>query len=296
MDFHQLKTFYTVAKHKNFTRASKELAISQPAVSRQIESLEKYFDLTLFHRVGRHIELTDAGKTLYTMGEQILALVQKTSAVLDGMKNLESGSLQVGASTTIGNYFMVPVVMKFMERYPGIQLNLDIKSTTEIQQQIERNLLDIAIVPEIPSSQSLVKESFLNDDIVLIAPKSHSLTMKKDVTLKDVSNEKLIVRGVGSNTRKTIEEHFKKHNVELNPAVELGSTEAIKQAVIAGGGISFLPKITIESELKLNAVEIVEGRNLILSRKFFIVHHKDSYPSPAVKAFIDFLIKKNDLV
>jgi DNA-binding transcriptional LysR family regulator len=296
LDFYQLNTFYHVSKHNSFTRAAKELSISQPAVSRQIEALEQSLDLTLFHRIGRNIELTDAGKELFTMAEQILTMVKKTKLVMEGMKNLEAGSLEVGASTTIGNYCMAPIVMKFMERYPGIKVKLDIKSTTAIHERIEKNLLDIAIVPEVPSSSKLVQETFLEDQIVLVAPNNHPLTFKKNVSLKDVSNEKLIIRSIGSNTRKTIEQLFKQHNLELPPAIELDSTEAIKQAVITGGGISFLPKITVELELKLNAIQVIEGHELRASRKFFVVHHKDNFPSPAVDAFITFLVRKNDLI
>jgi DNA-binding transcriptional LysR family regulator len=289
VDFYQLNTFYQVAVHKNFTRAAKYLSISQPAVSRQIEALEQSVDLTLFHRVGRNIELTDAGKTLFAMTEQILSLVRKTMSMMEEMKNLETGSLVVGASTTIGNYFLAPIVMNFMNRYPGIKVKLEIKSTSEIHDRISRNLLDIAVIPEFTGSSALKQERFIQDDFVLIVPKNHPLKLKKDVKLEDIKNEKIIIRGPGSNTRKTIEEHFQKYKIFFPSLVELDSTEAIKQAVIAGAGISFLPKRTVELEMRLDIIEVLDGFDFNPSREFFIVHHKDNYPSPVVKVFISFL-------
>lgn len=282
-----------MALHKNFTRASQYLSLSQPAVSRQIEALEQHVGLTLFHRVGRNIELTDAGKTLFSMTEQILSLVRKTMSMMDEMKNLETGSIVVGASTTIGNYFMAPVVMKFMKQYPGIQVKLEIKSTSDIQDRLSKNLLDIAVVPEVKGNLSLTHEKFMSDDIILIASKHHPLTAKDKIEIEDILDEQIIIRGPGSHTRKTIEEHFQKYNMRFSQLVELDSTESIKQAVISGAGISFLSKKTVILELKLDLIQILDGVDLHPSRDFFIVHHKDNYPSPAIKEFISFLKSEN---
>ncbi|MCF6093039.1 LysR family transcriptional regulator [Microaerobacter geothermalis] len=292
MDFYQLNTFYHVAKHMNFTRAAEELSISQPAVSRQIEALEQSLGLKLFHRAGRSVVLTDPGKTLYQMSEQILSLVNRTKSAMESMRNLESGSLHVGTSTTIGNYFIAPIVMKFIERYPGIEITLEIKSSEEIQNGIEKNILDVAIFAGATPTSSLFIEPFLLDELVLVAPKNHPLVSKENISLKDLLQEKFIIRSEGSNTRRTIEEHFKKFGLKLPSAVELNSTEAIKQAVISGSGISFLPKRTVELEVTLGVLQIIDGNDLKATRQFWIAHHKGTYPSPAVLAFTSFL-KKN---
>lgn len=293
MDFYQLQTFYHVAKYKNFTRVGEILSISQPAVSRQIESLEHQLGLTLFHRVGRSIELTSAGKTLFEKSEQILSLVRQTRSLLEGMKNLESGSLVVGASTTIGNYFLAPVVMRFMETYPGIQVHLEIKSTKEIQERLEKNLLDIVIIPEVSTSSTLIQEPLLEDEIVLIAPAGHLPISEKDSLNEIISKTRFITRKVGSNTRKSIEQHFQKYQVPFPASTEFDSNESIKQAVISGAGVSFLSKRTVLLELELSILTVLKGKEMNFFRRFFITHHKETYPSPAVKAFISFLKNNN---
>jgi DNA-binding transcriptional LysR family regulator len=289
MDFYQLKTFYHVAKQKSFTRASIELSISQPAVSRQIESLEKKFGLTLFHRVGREIQLTDSGLVLFEMAEKILSLVGKTESVMEGMKNLESGSIVVGASTTIGNYLMAPIVINFMKKYPGVSIKLEIQPTDEILSKVKNNLLDIAIIPEVPVITSLINENLLQDEIVLIARKNHPLTNQKNVRLEDLINEKFVMRGQDSNTRKTIEKHLKQHEVNLQKYIELDSTEAIKQAVLTGEYISFVSRRTIQMETKFGEIQVIEGKDLSTIRNFHIVRHKETFPSPVVDAFIRFI-------
>lgn len=289
VDFYQLKTFYHVATQKSFTRAANELSISQPAVSRQIESMEQKFGLTLFHRVGREIKLTDSGLFLFEMAEKILSLVGKTESVMEGMKNLESGSIVVGASTTIGNYLMAPIVINFMKKYPGVSIKLEIQPTDEILLKVKNNLLDIAIIPEVPVITSIINEILLQDEIVLIARKNHNLTKKRNLKLEDIMNEKFVMRGQDSNTRKTIEKHLKQHKVQLQKYIELDSTEAIKQAVLTGEYISFVSKRTIQMERKFGEIQVLEGSDLKVLRNFHIVRHKETFPSPAADAFIKFI-------
>lgn len=292
MDFYQLYTFYHVANHMNFTRAAEELNISQPAVSRQIESLEQSLGLKLFHRVGRSISLTDAGKTLFHMSEQILSLVEKTKSVMEGMKNLESGSLKIGASTTIGNYFLAPRMIKFAERYPGVRINLEIDSSTQVLHQLKQNSLDLAICSEPISEASFFMEPFLQDELVLAVPPKHALLAKETVRLDDLRQEKFLLRTPGSNTRHMIEKHFRDYAADLPlHTVELHSTEAIKQAIVFGAGISFLPKRAIEYELQAGAIHLIDGEELRPTRQFYIVHQKGIYPSPAVLMFTSFLKK-----
>ncbi|MFC0189903.1 LysR substrate-binding domain-containing protein [Fictibacillus aquaticus] len=289
MDFYQLKTFYQVAKQRSFTRAAVVLSISQPAVSRQIEALEQKLGLTLFHRVGREIKLTDAGTFLFENAEKILSLVNQTESFMEGMKNVNSGSIVVGASTTIGNYLMAPIVINFMKKYPGVNIKLEIQPTDEILVKVKNNVLDIAIIPEVPVISALIHEPFIQDEIVLIAGKSHPLINKKISSLKDIVNEKYVMRGHDSNTRKTIENHLKQHNVQLQQFIELDSTEAIKQAVLTGEFLSFVSRRTVRMETKFGEIQILKGNELNTFRNFHIVRHKETFPSPAVDAFIKFI-------
>lgn len=293
MDFYQLKTFYTVARYKNFSRAAEELSISQPAVSRQIESLEKSLGVTLLYRVKKITELTEAGRILYDHAEQVLMMVEKTKVAIEGFRNLEYGSLVVGASTTIGNYCIAPVVLEFMEKYPGIQIRLEIKPSTEIQERMTKKLLDIAILPDVVPSSYSIQDHLLRDELVLVLPKNSKFVKQEHVQIHDLLDETFLIRDLGSNTRRTIEGHLKKCGVNLRRVVELGSNESIKQAVIAGGGVSFLSKRTVQYELALGVIDLIEGTDFQTSRDFYIVYHEDSYPSPVVRTFVDFLQDHN---
>lgn len=181
--------------------------------------------------------------------------------------------------------------MKFSERFPGIQISLDVQSSEEILHKLKQHTLDIAVCAGPISTASFFVEPFLRDALVLVVPPKHRLAKKEHVTLKDLSNEKLILRSQGSNTRFTIERHFQQHQMKLPPTIELNSTEAIKQAVISGAGISFLSKRTIELEVKCGAIVVIDGEELRPSRQFHIVHPKGIYPSPAILMFTSYLKK-----
>lgn len=274
-----------VAKHLNFTRAAQELSVSQPAVSRQIDSLEQYYGLQLFKRSGRSVQLTDAGKSLLGMSEHILALLDKTKIMMEGFRNLEAGSISVGASTTIGNYYLAPLVYQFKEKYPSISLSFEIQSNQKIQEKIEKNQYDVAICSG-PINKSFFSEPFLIDELILI-----SLEEIENFNDEELANETVITLGESSSIRHHIDSYFLKKGLIFKPKMEIDSIEGIKQIIINNGGISILPKRSVELELTSNRVYVVNNDNFKINRQFFIVHQKDIYPSPATLAFTAFLKK-----
>ncbi|WP_158735915.1 LysR family transcriptional regulator [Alteribacillus sp. YIM 98480] len=295
MDIQQLKTFQTVAKHENFSMAAEELSLSQPAVSRQIDRLEQYLNVNLFYKVGRNMKLTAVGKEIKVKADQILALVDRTTSLVQSINELETGSLRLGASTTVGNYSMAPMVMKFMEKYPRIDVTLDIKSTAEMQKNLRNEMLDIAIIPEIPQSREFQSEVFIEDEIVFAASPQHPVAKKEHLTFEDLAEERWILRGPKSNTRKTMENYLFSKGFQIPKGIELGSTEAVKQAVITGGGLAFLSKMTFETEQKLGIIQPLNVSGISCKRHFYVVRHNHYYPTPAVDAFTSFLTEKIDL-
>lgn len=285
MDFHQLNTFYHVARRLNFTRAAEDLNMSQPAVSRQIESLEKTIGMPLFNRTGRNVTLTDAGYVLYKQGEQILRMVESTQISIDALKNLESGSLRIGCSTTIGNYVIPQAVLEFTHKYPAIQVHVNIDSTKQMLQKVEEGDVDIAFISGPIDSTVLYVEPFATDEIVLVIGKNHPLAEQPTVHPESVFSGTLLIRNEGSHSRGTTLSHFHKLGWPVPKLIEFDTTEAIKQAVLVGSGIAFVSKFAIRFERQCDLVLSIDEEPFKIPRSFYLVSHKGRNPSPAMLAF-----------
>ncbi len=291
MDFHQLNTFSQVARKLNFTRAAEDLKMSQPAVSRQIEGLEKTLGLPLFNRIGRSISLTDAGYVLYKQCEQILGLVESTQATIEALKNLESGSLHVGCSSTVGNYVLPSVILQFTQKHPGIQTRVEINSTQEIFRKVEEGIVDVAILAGPVESNVLYVEPFVKDELVLAMSIDHPLSREQAPSLETIRQHLILLRSEGSNTRASTLEHFAQLGWTDLRTVEFDTTEAIKQALLEGPGLGFVSKYAIRTELRCGLLHMVSSAPFLIPRFFYITTNKNWHPSPAVLAFKTFLRK-----
>ncbi|MHB1630353.1 MAG: LysR substrate-binding domain-containing protein [Bacilli bacterium] len=291
MDFQQLKTFHRVASHLNFTRAAEELHLSQPAVSRQIEALEATLGLPLFDRSGRKISLTEAGYVLFRQCEQILRLVDSTRTAIDTLKNLESGSLHIGLSSTIGNYILPHTILQFTRKYPGIQTKISISCSRDVLQKLESGAVDIAVVSGPITSTALYVEPFLQDEIVLAMGDGHPLSQLDQITVDSIRQFPLLLRSEGSGTREAIARHAARLGWQLPLSIEFETTEAIKQAIMAGSGVGFLSTFAVRFEMRYGLIRPVRRDPFRVSRSFFIASHKARHPSPGALAFKTFIRK-----
>ncbi|WDL96587.1 LysR family transcriptional regulator [Alicyclobacillus sp. ALC3] len=291
MDFHQLNTFAHVAHRLNFTRAAEDLNMSQPAVSRQIEALERTIGLPLFHRIGRSISLTDAGYVLYKRCEQILELVESTQAAMDTLKNLDSGSLHVGCSSTVGDYVLPSAILDFTQVHPGIQVQVGIAATQEILRQMEEGNVDLAILAGPVESKVLYVEPFLPDELALVMSRNHPLTQEQELSFESIRPYPMLLRREGSHTRASTLQHFVELGWTPSHVIEFDTTEAIKQAVLGGLGIAFLSKYAIRTEWPCGLLHVVDSTPFLIPRSFYIASNKDRQLSPAVLAFKTFLRK-----
>ncbi len=291
MDFQQLKTFYRVASHLNFTRAAEELHLSQPAVSRQIEALENTIGLPLFDRASRKISLTEAGYVLFRQCEQILRLVDSTRVAIDTLKNLESGSLHIGLSSTVGNYILPHTILQFTHKYPGIQTKVAIACTRDVLDQLENGAIDIAVVSGPITSNALYVEPFLQDEIVLVMGNEHPLSQQDPITFESIQPFPLLLRAEGSGTREAIARHAARRGWQLPHAIEFETTEAIKQAIMTGSGIGFLSTFAVRFEMRYGLIRAVHREPFLVSRSFFIASNKARHPSPGTLAFKTFIRK-----
>ncbi|OIJ17216.1 hypothetical protein BKP37_01410 [Anaerobacillus alkalilacustris] len=289
MEFHQLKTFYAVATHLNFTKAAEELSLSQPAVSRQIEALEKYYELPLFYRTKKKVELTDAGRQLLKYAMQIISIADQADKALSSLTNLESGELNVGCGSTIGTYIITNLVIDFQKKHPNIKVNLMINNTSTIIEKLMDNKIDIAIVAKRFYDQKFNFQPFLQDKINAYCSIEQKEKFKDIHSSTELKNETLLLRERGSHTRECIEEQL--NIVGLSPKIfELSTNEAIKQAVLNNCGIGFLSSTTVRVELKHNLIFKIPLKDKC-EREFSIISPKGKYLSPIMLIFNSFLSK-----
>ncbi|MCH8226373.1 MAG: LysR family transcriptional regulator, partial [Chloroflexi bacterium] len=294
LNFHQLYLFYTVASHHSFSKAAQALAITQPAVSIQIQELEKSMGVTLFHRRSKGLRVTDAGETVYAYAQQIFALSGKLLETLQEAQDLKTGHLVLGASTTPGEYVLPQAVGQFRRLYPGIQLELIIANTRSIVQRILSGEIDLGMVGERPQQHSGELEiiDYMEDEIVLVAAPNHPMAQLSSLSAQQVVDEGLIVREVGSATRQTAERHLESLGAFPRVALELGSNEAVKQAAAAGGGIGVVSRLGVTAEVKAGMLTVLKVEGWNCRRPLTLVYPKDRYLSPAQRAFRSFLIDR----
>lgn len=291
MDLYHLKTFVRVAHLQSFTRAAEELALSQSAVSRHIEALEREFGMELFARHGRGAGPTVAGARLLQYAESLLRMAQEANRALAELRDLDKGQLSIGACTTAGNYIIGPAVALFQERYPGIDVSLSIRESKRIQAMVEEGLVDVAMLPEIPLSTDVITEPCLPDEILPVVGPDHPLARRGELRPEDLASLRLYIREAGSHTRSMVEQWMAEHGIAPRDLQELGSTEAIKQAVAAGGGISFCSRHAVALERRSGVLTVLGGPGLPLTRQFVFAFPKGGRRPPAAMAFSAFVRK-----
>ncbi|HEY3366125.1 MAG TPA: LysR family transcriptional regulator [Symbiobacteriaceae bacterium] len=296
MDLYHLQTFCRVARLQSFTRAAEDLSLSQSAVSRHIEALEQEHGTQLFTRSGRGAALTEAGQRLLEYAEQMLHLSQEAARALAELRDVESGRLAVGASTTPGNYLLGPVVAAYQDRYPGIDLHLDIRDSQSVVAMLEAGTVDMAVLPEFPVTVGITTEPFMPDELLLLAAPTHPLAARPAVRLEDLAGTRVLLREPGSHTRRAIEQMLAARKVTLAISRELGSTEAIKQAVAAGGGVAFCSRYAVILELRQGVLKALSGPDLALTRQFVVAYPKGGRRAPATMAFAALLRKLRPLL
>ena len=293
LNFHQLHVFHAVATHLSFSRAAEALEITQPAVSIQVQELEKSLGVTLFHRRPRALRITEEGEIVFAYSQQIFSLSNKMVATVQEMQDLETGHLTLGASTTPGEFVLPLAVGQFRRLYPGIRVELVISNTRSIIQRILNREIDLGMVGGRAEDHSdeLEMVDYVDDEIVLVASPDHPLAGLSGVTPVQVVEHGLIVREEGSATRQVAERLFRSLGAEPRVELELGSNQAVKQAAGAGGGIGVISRLGIVAEIKAGMLIILDVEGWVCRRPLILVHPKDRYLSPAQRAFREFLIE-----
>lgn len=285
----QLKVFESVARQLNYTRAARELHLTQPAVSMQIKQLEESLGVALFEQLGKRIHLTEAGQEVLTYARTINQQLDELEGVLDRMKGLSGGRLRISVATT-ANYFIPTLLGTFARRYPDVTVTLDVTNREILLRQISENSVDLAIMGQPPAGLDVEAQAFMENPLVIVAPPDHPLAIQKKIPLARLQDEVFLVREPGSGTRIAMERFFNERNMHLKTGMEVGSNEAIKQSVQAGMGLGLLSRATIEQELALKRLAVLDVAEFPIMRHWFVVHRKGKRLSAAAEAFKQFML------
>jgi len=289
--FRQLKVFAAVAKHLSFTRAAEELCLTQPAVSMQVKQLESQLDVALFEQLGKKIYLTEAGHEVYQYSRAIAQQLEELETVLANMKGLNKGKLRISVAST-ANYFAPTLLGTFCQRYPGVTVSLDVTNRETLLQQLIENEVDMVIMGQPPREIDLEAGAFMENPLVIVAPPNHPLAGQGKIPLKRLEREVFLVRELGSGTRSAMERFFAQHNVHVSTGMEIGSNEAIKQSVQAGLGLGLLSRDTVEMELTLGRLAILDVEGFPILRHWYVVHRSGKRLSVVAQTFKDFLLNE----
>lgn len=291
----RLKVFYTVAKRLNFTKAADELCITQPAVSKHIKEIESYFKIKLFDRNGTKIKLTEAGETLLQYTNQMFALYSNLEFELNTLNQRHNGKLRIGASTTIAQYVLPPLLAAFHKKFTDIKVTLLINNTEQIEQALQNKDIDFGIIEGQSKNTSFKYTEFIKDEIVLVANANHPFAKKEMIELNDLLKTPLLLREPGSGTLEVIAHALKPLNIkisQLQVEMQLGSTESIKSYILHSNCMAFLSIYSILKELKNKEITIIDVNGLNIERNFhFIQSHGETESLPEL--FMKFACRYN---
>ena len=287
----QLRILKAIAVEGSFKRAADSLYVSQPAVSLQVQNLERQLDVPLFDRGGRRAQLTEAGHLLLNYGEKILSLCQETCRAVEDLQNLQGGTLIVGASQTTGTYLLPRMIGLFRQKYPDVAVQLHVHSTRRTAWSVVNGQVDMAIIGgEVPSelAESLEMIPYSEDELVLILPVFHPLAKLEKIHKEDLYKLQFITLDSQSTIRKVIDHVLVRADIDTRRfkiEMELNSIEAIKNAVQAGLGAAFVSNSAIVKELQMGVLHSASVEGVIVRRTLWLIYNPNRYRSKAAEAF-----------
>lgn len=286
---HQLKVFEAVARHNSFTRAAEELFLTQPTVSMQVKQLSKAVGLPLFEQIGKRLYLTEAGKELYRTCQDIFSKLTDFQTTIANLKGLKQGTLRLAVVTT-AKYVIPRLLGPFCRRYPGIDVSLTVTNHERLLDSLANNRDDLYILSQVPDEIEPCVHPFLENPLVVLAHRNHPLTKEKNIPLKRLTEEFFIMREPGSGTRNAVQRLFDEYSIPIKVKLDLGSNEAIKQAIAGGLGISVLSKHTLALEGPNSQLAILDVENFPIQRQWYIIYPAGKQLSIIAQTFFDYLM------
>jgi DNA-binding transcriptional LysR family regulator len=287
----QLQCFGAVARNLSYTKAAKELHLTQPAVSMQIRQLEQQTGLALTEQFGKQIHLTEAGQEVFRYARSILQQVDELDGILDRLKGLAGGRLKIAAISS-ANYFAPRLLGTFHERFPDVSVSMDVTNQTAVLQRVVDNEVDMAIMGQPPKESQVEAIPFMENPLIIVAPPGHRLAKRKRIPLSELEKEVFLIRESGSGTRGAMERFFRQNKLKLRTGMGMGSLSSIKQGVQANLGLGLLPRGAVRVELDLGRLVELKVKGLPIKRHWYVVLHKGKRLSVAAEEFRSLLINE----
>lgn len=304
MTLDRLRIFLAVAEQMHFTRAADSLYMTQSSVSAAIQNLEEHYRIELFNRIGRRIELTDAGRLLQVEAQKILKQVDLAERGLQELNSLQSGELKLGASLTIGNYWLPEKICQFKRQYPGIKIYCTLGNTEEVATGTVNGRFDLGFVEgEIsPSISDLEIKTIGSDSLLVVVGNSHPWFELSKIPVSELPNTSWVMREPGSGTRAMFEQALKRWGIDphdLTVVLEMSSGEMVKAAVEGGVGATAISELMVKKELQLKSLRQIQIAKLHLatsaqiSRSFLLLRHRDRFQTRISQEFAQTLILRD---
>ena len=286
MTIRHFRIFIAVCDTLSMTHAAKTLYMTQPSISQAISELETHYGLRLFERLGRRLRLTAGGEKLLAYARQMTALDSRIESAMRSFSAIYP--LRIGASVTIGETLLIPILKKLQNKNTSQQIISEIHNTSELEDMIEADKLDIALVEGALHTATLTAISFAEDELVLVvSPQYNLIKSAAPLALEHCTDFRFFMREEGSGTRNLFEQTLLAHHIPIHIAGVYNNTASIKQAVLSGLGAAVLSRRLVGKELQEHSLMEIPLRGISLHRVFHIIYHKDKYLSPALQEFID---------
>ena len=285
LNLNHLAVFHAVAETGGVTPAAQRLMVSQPAVSKQVKELERSLEVRLFDRHAKGVRLTDAGATLADYARRIFALAAEAEAAMSDVTGLRRGSLSVGASPALGTYLLPKALVYFRQRFPGVQLHLEIGNAHLLRGRLLDGALDLALTEADLRWPEFEARVMFEDELVAVAHPCHPLARQRQVSAERLCREPFVVRETGSQTRSLVERALADAGHAVTPVLSLGSSEAVKQAVAAGLGVAMVSKLAIAAEVADGRLTVLRLKGLSVRRPVRLLRPRGRTESRAAHAF-----------
>ncbi|WP_422661873.1 LysR substrate-binding domain-containing protein [Pannus brasiliensis] len=292
---HQLRVFEATARHSSFTKAAEELFITQPTVSTQVKQLTKAVGLPLFEQIGKRLFLTEAGKELLHTCQEIFNQLDNFEMKVADLKGTRQGKLTLGVITT-AKYFVPRILGAFCQQYPGIDIALQVTNHQKLQERMIENEDDLYILSHPPEEIELCSRPFLENPLVVVARRDHPLAGQRAIPIARLNNEPFIMRESGSGTRQAVQKLLNLHDVSVKVRLELGSNEAIKQAIAGGLGLSVLSKHTLISDGENGELVVLDVEHFPIQRNWYVCYLAGKQLSVIADAFLHYLVETSPTI
>ena len=290
MNLNQLKIFYLAAKKRNLSLAAEELYITQPAVTKGIQRLQEFYDMKFVDHIGKQLVLTDAGEVLYEIAEKIFELESKAEESIRDFQQRKRGRIRILSSESFGDYYLPRVIIPFSKAYPLVRIRMNILPTEQVIEHTATLNSDLGFISYPVEHKKLVVKEVLEDRLVIITPPNHPLAKHPGLSPRHLEDQMLIMHETGSAPRKAFENYIRKNDLEVEVHLELSSNRAIKRAVEDGLGIALISRKVANEEIVSKRLIAIPLSDPSMTRRFYMVHHKDKYLSESLQNFMEMVV------